>query len=235
MDLYNFQNIKAEKARAILRYRMMQKVTIVFRFVEFCIFLIVFSRFSVHLPPAFKLSGDYFRGLSVALISPWFVFIVGNAIVIILFLKSGRSSGNNAPTDDGKADLYDEYVKKCAKDQSFQEDNGRIEKQRKQTSVCVSGEEVNPHTYQSKKRKINRSQSESWSVQRREEPSKDLKRSVTVPCRKSEEKAAETDEMSSEEFRRTVEAFIARQQRALREEEFSVFVPCENSYHTLNL
>ncbi|KAH0752133.1 hypothetical protein KY285_005281 [Solanum tuberosum] len=52
-----------------------------------------------------------------------------------------------------------------------------------------------------------------------------LRRSATIPCGRYGEKS--TKEMTREEFRCTVEAFIARQQRFLREEEFSAVVSIE--------
>ncbi|XP_057783110.1 uncharacterized protein LOC131000976 [Salvia miltiorrhiza] len=161
-------NIKMVKANAISRYR---RVETLFRVVELLVVAIVVSRFST------KLSGEYFRKISVALISPRSVFLVGNAIVLVLFFKSGRFSGN---------DFYDEYVEKCRKNEGF-------------------------HDYKAIPTKMCRSSSDKLVVHGGPE----LRRSMTEDCRRRRK----AEEMSSEEFRRTVEAFIARQQRFLREED----------------
>ncbi|CAH9057458.1 unnamed protein product [Cuscuta europaea] len=248
MDLYSYQNIKAEKEKAIMKYRRMQKMTILFRFVEFCIFAIAFSRFSVHFPQVLNFSGDHFKEILVSLVSPRFLFVVGNAIVVILYLKSKKSSTDdnseemnnkqsisisgeeedavpekrrkieqapvsslekNCPApEDGKLDLYDDDDKRFPGNSFFHESNEPMNKQR--------SEEETP----ARCRQMHRSQSESWIVTTVPERTKDLRRWATVECRKSEERAVETEEMSSEEFRRKVEDFIARQQRLLREEEF---------------
>uniref|UniRef100_A0A5B6ZP64 Uncharacterized protein n=1 Tax=Davidia involucrata TaxID=16924 RepID=A0A5B6ZP64_DAVIN len=79
--------------------------------------------------------------------------------------------------------------------------------------------------YSSREKKIDRSHSEELKREHCEKARRELKRSVSESSRKSvndsEKVAARSymeDDMSSEEFRRTVEAFIARQQRFLREE-----------------
>ncbi|KAI3448022.1 hypothetical protein Pfo_004687 [Paulownia fortunei] len=222
MDAFNFHDIRVEKANAISRYRRIQRVTSLFRFVELFVLLIVVSRFSTQFALSLKLSGEYFRGISVTLISPRFVFLLGNAIVIVLFLKSGGFSGKNG---EKVADFYDEYVEKCRK--NYQQACSKEEKKASdayRVGVCYE------------ERKIYRIHSENLERgihgdERRREP----KRSMTQIHRKSPDcgrklAAAESssyaeDEMSSEEFRRTVEAFIARQQRFLREEgDFSAVV-----------
>ncbi|XP_031130715.1 uncharacterized protein LOC116032353 [Ipomoea triloba] len=209
----NFRNIKAEKAKAIQRFRRMEMITAAFRFVEFCVFLGIICRVSAHFNvSAFKLSGEYFRGISVALISPRLVFVVGNVIFIVLFLQSGHS-----PEKHEKGDFYEEYMKQSGNDknQSFYSNyNGEIKKQVKQTTAC---------TYYAKERRMQRSQSENLKRLNcgagEEAPGRELRRSATSVSRRKSEVA--TEEMSSEDFRRKVEDFIARQQRALREEEFS--------------
>ncbi|KAJ8530192.1 hypothetical protein K7X08_037027 [Anisodus acutangulus] len=78
-------------------------------------------------------------------------------------------------------------------------------------------------------KKLHRSHSDNFtSLSRDDIPRKELIRSATIGCRKvintNNVKSIE-GEMSNEEFRRTVEAFIARQQRFLRAEElFSAVV-----------
>lgn len=239
------QNIKVEKVNAKLRYRRLQKITALFRLLELCIFFFIVSRFTTQLPIAFKVSGEYFRGLSVMAVSPRFVFIIGNAIVIVLFLKSGQLSpkDGNLSSNSSKFDLYEEYVKICEKNQVvYRETESRStnKKQRKQSPfVCrevghpdSARSDVFPTHSENKERKtkINRSHSENLKTLQPEEEDdagQKLRRSVTVRYRESvnyEEKYAAVggyaeDEMSSEEFRRTVEAFIARQQRFLREED----------------
>ncbi|XP_019168954.1 PREDICTED: uncharacterized protein LOC109164863 [Ipomoea nil] len=217
----NFRNIKAEKAKAIQRFRRMQMVTAALRFLEFCMFLGIVCRVSAHLNvAAFKLSGEYFRGLSGALISPRFVFVVGNAIFIVLFLQSGHSPEKHGSAGNGKGDFHEEYMKQSGnKNQSFYSNyNGEMKKQVKQTTAC---------TYYAKERRImQRSQSEKLKRLNycggEEAPGRELRRSATSVSRRKSEVA--TEEMSSEAFRRKVEDFIARQQRALREEEeLSVF------------
>ncbi|CAN4107529.1 unnamed protein product [Withania somnifera] len=241
MESLNIHNIKLEKANAMLRYKKRQRVTTLFRFIEFCIFFVIISRFSTQVPLNFKLSTEYFKGLGVTLISPRFVFVLGNAIVIILFLKSGQSIGNDGSKNNVKIDLYDEFKQKCLmnketyceqiKKQSVhvkEADCEQIKKQRKQSTLVEM--------------KIHRSHSDNSICLSHDEkkPRKKLTRSATVRCQKviSTDSVKPTmtmtttshpeDEMSNEEFRRTVENFIARQQRFLREEEFSALVSYES-------
>lgn len=184
----------------------MQKMRAMLAFIQFCIFFIIGS----HLPLGFpKVSADYLRELSVIIVTPRFVFILGNAIVIILVLKSGNSldkDNNGSASTDNKVEhgRNHEYVYK-------------------EPRIRVSGPD----------NKIRRSQSSEnmARVHRLKEAAasgKELRRQATFTCRKRDVAAA-TDEMSNEEFRRRVETFIARQQRSLREEEFSsLLVSCES-------
>uniref|UniRef100_A0A5B6ZSH2 DUF4408 domain-containing protein n=1 Tax=Davidia involucrata TaxID=16924 RepID=A0A5B6ZSH2_DAVIN len=223
MDSFNISKVKIEKANAILRYHRLQKITNLFRLIELCIVLIVISRFSSQLPVAFKLSGEYFRGLSVALISPRFVFVVGNLIVIILFMKSGKFSTQEEIGNKSNIDLCDEYAVSSEKNRNIHREES--EHQRKQDKDEDEEDTIMVNMYSSREKKIDRSHSEELKREHCEKARRELKRSVSESSRKSvndsEKVAARSymeDDMSSEEFRRTVEAFIARQQRFLREE-----------------
>lgn len=81
----------------------------------------------------------------------------------------------------------------------------------------------------SEDRKMHRSRSVELKRCQNEYSRRELRRSVTERSRKSVNCGAGVnsyaeDEMSGDEFRRKVEAFIARQQRSLREEQFSAIV-----------
>ncbi|KAF3621724.1 hypothetical protein P3S67_020026 [Capsicum chacoense] len=261
MESLKFQNIKLEKANAIQRYKRRQRMTMLFRFMEFCIFFVIISRFSTQLPLSFKLSTEYyFKGIGVTLISPLFVFVLGNAIVIILYLKSGHSSPKDDSTNNVKIDLYDEYKQKCSmnkevyceqgKKQSILVEEAYCEQSKKQSKQSIPAEKA--YCEQSKKQRkqsivaerrvekaIRRSHSGNslcLSHDEKKHPRQKMIRSATVGCLKvintdnvKPERTTTTttttsypeDGMSSDEFRKTVEAFIARQQRFLREQEFS--------------
>ncbi|KAK4401518.1 hypothetical protein Sango_0892500 [Sesamum angolense] len=125
-------------------------------------------------------------------------------------------------------DFYEEYVQKCrGNQQTCSKEEEKALNAYKNVRVCLD------------EKKMSRSQSQNLerAVLHGEERRRDLRRSMSEKCRKSVHsgrKAAEVaapissyaeDRMSNEEFRRTVEAFIARQQRFLREEEdFSAVV-----------
>lgn len=217
-------DVKLEKANAISRYRRLQKLTLVFRLVEFFVFLIMISKISSQmLPLAFKFSqfsSEYFQGLYASVFSPRFVFIIGNAIIVILFIKSGQlSSGREISSNSSKVDFYDEYVKSCHR-----------------TSETII------HNSDEEGRKMCRSRSENYMMMREnhDETQRKLRRSLTsersqikssIGCvgemKVAEVKGYAEDELSNEEFRRTVEAFIARQQKSLRDEEFAPIVYLE--------
>ncbi|GER42267.1 testis- and ovary-specific PAZ domain-containing protein 1 [Striga asiatica] len=248
MNSIDFHDTKAEKANAILRRRRMQRITALFRFAELLIFLIITSRFSTQYAFSPNLSGAWFNGIPAALTSHRFVFLAGNAIVVVLLLTSGRFS----PDSGGKlVDFYDEYVGR-----SRGGDRRKIgEKERRGPGgacgygVVGAGREMNrcesemvgkaAGRVDEVRRDLRRSASERCGSEivgraagRREEVRRDLRRSSSDRCRESGGDGGRRtagggggggcslaeDEMSGEEFRRTVEAFIARQQRILREE-----------------
>lgn len=190
MESFRFHDVGVEKANAVAKHRTIQRIGSLFRLMEVLVFLIALSRCSTHLLSSLKLSGEYFRGVS--LITPRSVFVVGNAIVVALFFISGHFSGNEA---ERATDFYDEYVEKC-------HHRSQAEAKRASDHSC---DKVMSRTQSARLQ----------AVERR----RDLRRSMSEKSGRAEE------EMSSEEFRRTVEAFIARQQKSLREEEeFSAVV-----------
>ncbi|XP_008236917.1 PREDICTED: uncharacterized protein LOC103335673 [Prunus mume] len=224
MDSINFYDIKAEKANAILRYRQRRKFANLFRLIEGLVVLLLLSRFSLQLPHAVKNSGFYFRDISGFVVSPRFVFVVGNVIVIILFVKSGRFSGKDSSAG---ADLYDEFVHNSEKNQKIRSD--AIEYHAIQSRAEDSTASEKAHTISGKIKNFTRSQSENLEREACKNSRRLLRRSETEKFKKrveSGERLAESaypeDSMSNEEFRSKVEAFIARQQKFRLQEEFSV-------------
>ncbi|KAJ7967301.1 tRNA-methyltransferase non-catalytic subunit trm6MTase subunit [Quillaja saponaria] len=225
MDSFNFNTLQAEKANAIRKYHQLLKIANLFRFIEVCVVLFLVSRLSIKLPVAVKNSSQYFRDLSVFVISPHFIFVVGNIIVIILFAKSGQFSAQDSDKNSSvSSNLYEEFIQNSVKNHVIDPDKNKIKYSENQsidtgnTNTCLELKEYK------------RSHTEKLSSVNCEKPRCVLRRSQTEKCRKLvpyEEKLAETsypeDGMSNEEFQQTVEAFIARQQRFRREEEYSVF------------
>ena len=223
MDTFD---IKLEKRNAILKHRQLCKIANLLRFVEVCVVLVWISRFTTHLPVAVKNSGEYFRGLSVVLVSPRFVFIVGNAIVITLFAKAGQFSAQDSTSG---TDLYEEFVEKSEKSQAIQ--RYEIENREKQSKKSVDEEKIvslNVHASKGTKN-CRRTQSENLKRVNCNKACQQLRRVESEkykkhndPDEKMVKSSCPEDGMSSEQFRNTVEAFIARQKKLLREEEYSV-------------
>ncbi|XP_019414080.1 PREDICTED: uncharacterized protein LOC109363344 [Lupinus angustifolius] len=296
MNLFHFTDIQAEKANAVLKQRKIRKIASLLRFVEVCFVLIFISRLlPLHIPVAFKNSSEYFRDFSVLMSSRCFIFLIGNAIIITLFVQSGHFSNHGYNQNNIEPEIIHDNTKneKTQGEQKFlekqnieTEDSTESEKQSFKTENIIQREKQsiktkdsimneringelekypkNRRTYPIKKAKyainkqrIDAGNSECGKNQNMEteeasigmkmkgyrrceteilrlvQNDKENQRRVLLRCeteniRKSIQPAAPEemveisspeDHMSNDEFRRTVEAFIARQQRLLREEE----------------
>jgi hypothetical protein len=194
MDSFNFFNIRAEKANAMLKNRQLQKMVNLFWVIQVCVVLVTISRLSMQLPLAVKNSTGYFRDVTVSLVNPRFLFVVGNAIIITLFAKSRQFSAQDCTKKTSGSDLYEEFI----------------------NSRANSKHSISDQTHQSMAKDYRRSQSYSQISNSREKS--------IVSCESSAKSSNAEDEMSNEEFQRKVEAFIARQQRLLREEDCSLCI-----------
>ncbi|KNA19282.1 hypothetical protein SOVF_062670 [Spinacia oleracea] len=230
MNPLNINHIKVEKAKAIkLRYQKLRKITRFFRVFEIILILAVISRLSLQLPLAlFKLSNECFYSLSIFIVSPKFVFIIGNAIVITLFVNSGRLSSNECSPKTTKTPPYQRKNKNMMKvDQKSCKKQGIITEENAMMAMIFP-----PSEQQQQVIKIyQRSKSEKMIIKREKVEKKccGLRRSNTeikslkgCGCSNDvKECHYPEDHMSNEEFQKTIENFIARQQKFLREEEFS--------------
>ncbi|KAK4772668.1 hypothetical protein SAY86_014443 [Trapa natans] len=201
-----------------------------FRVMELLVVLMLIFRLSFNLPEAVKNSSEYFRSLKITVLSPRFVFVLGNLIVITLFAKSRQFSGKDSDSQP-KTDFYSEFIEKSQRLNhrarpiveslsSIHEKEAILEKRKASKAVNspLPTLGVIKPAYQ-------RSRSEKLSPRQDEKPERELRRSVTEKRMESSEKLMiegpfPEDSMSNEEFRQTIEAFIARQQRLLRDEEY---------------
>lgn len=124
-----FDNVKFEKAKAMARFNRFRKITKLLQFLEVFVALMVISWSSTRLSGAVKISGRFLFEVANYLFNPHVVFLIGNAIIVALFVLC---RGNGAVDENcGYGDLYDDYVR-------------HSEVQQRKVEVSVSGTAPEP-------------------------------------------------------------------------------------------
>ncbi|KAK7264275.1 hypothetical protein RJT34_31882 [Clitoria ternatea] len=237
MDSFSFNNLQAEKANAMLKHRRLRRIANLLRLVEVCVVLLFISRLSLQLPLAVRNSSELFRDFTLFMNTPRFVFLIGNLIIITLFAQSGQFSVHGSAKNETEPDLYQDLVHKNTKIQGDPEKQGIIinsDVSKNKEKVIDSGEgdrridtgesklieKPGIETGEAKVKSYRRCETEILSEKR----CRLLRRCETEKRRENTEQVPRIsypeDGMSNEEFRRTVEAFIAKQQRIRREEDY---------------
>lgn len=117
MEPLNFENLISEKPTTLLNlthFIRSSSVGKLFRIVEIFLGLVFLSWTSTRLPFAVKISGEYFRHLITVVISPLFIFLLSNLIVLTLLFKAGDQSPaiiSSETETETEADFYEELVK----------------------------------------------------------------------------------------------------------------------------
>lgn len=217
----------------------LQSVAKLFRFVELCVAVVFLSWLSSRLPFAVRISGEYCRRFSAFIVSPASIFLLGNAIVVTLLAKSGMfSSSDSSSVNNAVSDLYEEFRSDTPGEISQEIEGDEIVYQDKEI-ICEENTKItkpkavaaaaadNQEEISEVKSSYQRSKSEKFKTESKKEVKRNekLRRSETDIYRKDfagiDDAAAELPE-DDEEFRRTIEAFIAKQVRFHREERLAV-------------
>ena len=213
-----------------------------FRYVEICLAVVLFSWTFTRLPFAVRLSGEYFLQLSAFVSSPLFVFILCNVIIVTLIVNSGCFSAQKPVADNAETEIYEELIKHgCDSAEPLSETDpsvltepsGLVVYQDKQIvfeekkSTIIGEAEMG-----SDSKVCRRTQSEKFERESSKKPRQKLRRSETEKCMKvaqSDENLPENEYpklrlLSDEEFQRTIEAFIAKQSKFHRQESLAIVV-----------
>ncbi|PWA75840.1 hypothetical protein CTI12_AA239300 [Artemisia annua] len=221
MDIFDIHNVKVEKANAMLRYRRFRKIANLFRLIEVFLAVILSAWVSTRLPSVIGMMSIYLRHALTIVVSPLFIFLISNAIVITLVVISGQlnGNGNGSAGSNAVTDLYDEIVNDDVIDDVVN------------VPVIQPEEKI---VYQDKQivselKVYKRSQSENMKKNEGclDEVKAKLKRSETeLGRRKSEAPATENvvDELSDKEFQKRIEGFIAKQVKFHQEEKLAIVV-----------
>lgn len=235
MDAFDFDNLKTVKANALLRFRRLQNVAKLIRLLELCAALIFLSWTSSRLPFLLTISGDYLQLLKLIILNPLFIFLLGNVIVLTLLANSGQLiTGQSSAVIKSETNHYLEFTKNIENRIKLESDNchsvpepEEIVYQDKQIITVTSARNHNTNelTLVTDQIVFRRSQSETLSnnIENSEKPCGKLQRSETEICRDFASSGGSSvelvDELSNEEFQRTIEAFIAKQLRSHKKEK----------------
>ncbi|CAA2979155.1 Hypothetical predicted protein [Olea europaea subsp. europaea] len=233
-----FDNVKFEKAKAIARFNRFRKITKIWQM--FLVFALV-SWSSTRVPAALRISRRFVLEISSYLLNHHVVFLIGNVIIIVLFVLCRQ---NDAGTVTGTGDFYDDYMKhsEASKRSSSVSERERTTPPVMADAAAVEvggGDEekqiiVSPESMENddmtvaienasrQVKKFQRTQSEKLKREIAVKPRRELRRSDTEKCRaivNSGEREItgttsfdgdEIDTLSSEDFQRTVDAFIQK-------------------------
>ncbi|WOL03859.1 hypothetical protein Cni_G12579 [Canna indica] len=205
----------AEKVAARRRYNQVRHLGTLFRCVEAFAALCLVSWSSARLHAvATRLSADLLRHLLAVLLGPRFIFLLGNAIVLALFVLSCRRPASSS----GGADIYDQFL---ARQRGVTPP--RPLPPAPEPAEAAEKPEEGPVRREKARRVCRRSRSERMK-RRRVGP--ELQRSVSEVSGKEAAAAAEkeasleeSNEGDEEEFRQMIESFIATQMKRIRREE----------------
>ncbi|KAL6522001.1 hypothetical protein OROMI_031878 [Orobanche minor] len=234
-----FDNVKHEKEKAVARFNRCRRVVRLWQLFEVLVVLGLISWSSGRAPAVLKATGAYFvEFLSYYLFNHHVVFLIGNAIIVLLFMLFRH----NDASVSGAGDFYDDYVKYSeASNQRetaplpppriVEESNpeaeesggggGDDEKQlvvrAQETETTSQCDDVAVAIEEAKRQieKFQRTQSEKLKreISVRPRSRSELRRSETdnrleTVCFSRSADASEIETLSNEEFRRRVDAFI---------------------------
>ncbi|KAE7999968.1 hypothetical protein FH972_004342 [Carpinus fangiana] len=254
MGLFDFDGLKAEKQRT----SSMLHISKLFRFVEMFLAMVLVSWTLARVPFAVRISGEFFRQLLGVVLSPLFVFLLCNVIIVTLLAKSGRLSGQIPSGHDGETELYEEIIKNSGDHKKSQSETDplahvpeTIVYHDKQiiTEMITTAREDDANMFSDSDsdsdlehpKAYRRTQSEKFERENWEKSRGKLRRSETEKCPKgvkSEENPPENlapeDELSNEEFQRTIEAFIAKQWKFRHQESLPIVLRNQSSVPVTN-
>ncbi|KAG8503090.1 hypothetical protein CXB51_000890 [Gossypium anomalum] len=243
MDSFEIDNVKAEKEDALRRYNMERKLRLGLRYMGFLLvlFLISWSWFPPLTSHIIEVAGDLSQRYINTLNDPFFIFILMNIIILVVYILSTQKQS----TSSG---IYDEYV--SSHRSIIPAEAAVLDKQivvvENAVDVAQTKRPLSPikqqpwmtktkpaitSTDKVKQKEYRRTRSVlSESGKRR--PRRVYRRSETaitgrelVVC--SAESAREAiHEMSNEEFQLKVDSFIAERRKALMQENIAHYTKC---------
>ncbi|XP_013741260.1 uncharacterized protein LOC103860681 [Brassica rapa] len=250
MDSIDFDSVKAEKANALRRF---QSIGFLFRIAEICAALLFVCWIFTSLPFAVRISGEFLRRLSSVVSTPLFMFVLTNSIVVALlttkstvfsggaeadiyraFSRSGESRVSSSDGDlTGETVFLDDKEMIGAETDLNSNSNPTVARgdhvttEPEKDSITVTGLTNDPPPTTTKVYK--RSKTEISAKQSPETVTKPtLRRSETEKCRETVESCEEVpfpeDNLTNEEFQKTIEAFIAKQLIFRRRESLAVVI-----------
>jgi len=263
MGLFDFDGLKAQKACGSYqsknegeRTSAMLHIAKLFRYSELCLAVVLVSWAFARVPFAVRISGEYFRQLSGVIASPLFVFLLCNVIIVTLLAKSGRFFCQNQSGHNGETELYEEIIKNSGDHNKSQSETvppahspeaivyhdkqiitAMITTAREDDANMFSDSDMDSDSDLEHPKAYRRTQSEKFNRESCEKSCEKLRQSETEKCRKgvkSEDNLAPEDELSNEEFQRTIEAFIARQLTFRRQESLPIVLRNQSSVPVTN-
>lgn len=242
MDSIDFDNVKSEKAKALRRFNRFRRIGRFFRAAEVCVALLfVFWTFT-RLPFAVQISRTFLRRIAAVISTPLFVFLLGNSIVVVLLTKSSdqtttaaseteiykafvRSVENRSKPSDEEI-VYDDKQVIVTELNSNSKPNLKVDENIPQVeSDRVSDDEQKNKVYGRSKSDVSGKQGTNMkrrSLQRSETEKKWCSREIEN--QKEDDNNYPEDDLSNEEFQKTIEAFIAKQRLFRRQESLAVVV-----------
>ncbi|KAI3464925.1 hypothetical protein Pfo_021588 [Paulownia fortunei] len=235
-----FDIVRFEKEKAIARFNRFRRIAKLWQIFEVLVVLGLISWTSARVPAVLKLAAGYFVQFSTFLFNHHVVFLIGNAIIVLLVLLCRQNDSSNL---SGGSDLYDEYVKHSeaahqreppltppsptpdtAHSPSAEGGSGDEEKQivvcTEETMAIPQCDDVAAAIEKATRqiKRFQRTQSEKLKREIGVRPQPELRRSQTQNRRETvssgeRSDAADMESLSSEEFRRTVDAFIDKHWR----------------------
>ncbi|KAK4434546.1 hypothetical protein Salat_0617400 [Sesamum alatum] len=226
-----FDNVKFEKAKAVARFNRFRRLVKLWQFFEVLVVFGLISWSSARVPAVLRITGGYFVEVSTYLFNHHVVFLIGNAIIVLLFMLCRQ---NDDVSLSGGGDFYDDYVKyseaaahrretttvPVPEDVPAEESAGSVSEEKQivlrteETKGIPQCDDV-AAAIEKATRQINRfqrTQSEKLKQEIAVRPRRELRRSETENNRETVSSgpsdASEIETLSSEEFRRRVDAFI---------------------------
>lgn len=240
-DYHTFvDTVTIEKANAMARYQRFRNLEKLLRFFLIVLLLAFLSWSSTRVPEAvqtLKISGKYVVDFSTYVLNPHIIFLIGNAIVLALYVLSRHMDVEKTSTTSVLYENYENTENKSSVN-AIEEVEAPVEiVAAEKQIVCkeVSNLMTEKESQVAEKapvtqiKKLNRTVSEKLE---KPKPRKQFRRSETEVRRvavnssnrqlcRNLSKFETVDTLSNEDFRLTVEAFIEKQQNFLREQRMA--------------